>query len=133
LTYDHCAFCDKIGLTKGFAIDNARFRCIANAIVASTMFRELPAPDLVRRVGKGASSFMSAAVKPRASMEAGDRRRGAGQYRERARSLRELALRTNFPEVRGALMALALQHERLAAYIETRSADVSEARADAAD
>jgi hypothetical protein len=68
----------------------------------------------------------------------GEDRAGAGaqgrpwdvsQYRERARTLRELALRTRFPEVQRELEALALRHERLAAYVETRFRDEAEARA----
>lgn len=66
-------------------------------------------------------------------MEAGDCRWDAKQYRERAQTLRQLVLRTRFPEVRGELMALALQHERLAAYVETRFQDADRTRADAAD
>jgi hypothetical protein len=65
------------------------------------------------------ASLMSAAAKSREITEAGDRRWDAEHYRERARTLRELALRTKSPEVRRDLIELALQHERLAHYVET--------------
>jgi hypothetical protein len=76
---------------------------------------------------------MSAAVKYQATTEIRERCWDASQYRERAQTLRELALRTRYPEVRRDLTALALRHERLAAYIEAHSRDRSAAPADEAD
>ena len=57
----------------------------------------------------------------RATAEAQDRPWDADRYRARARALRQAALRTKSPEVRRDLVALALRHERMADYIETRS------------
>jgi hypothetical protein len=76
---------------------------------------------------------MSIAAKDRLTTETRERRWDASQYRERAQTLRELALRTKYSEVRRDLTALALRHERLAAYIEAHFDDGSAAPADEAD
>jgi hypothetical protein len=76
---------------------------------------------------------MSIAVEDRATTETRERRWDASQYRERAQTLRELALRTKYSEVRRDLTALALRHERLAAYIEAHSRDESITPADETD